>query len=85
MYINIPFKHIIRHYRDYMLNNGIESTLRQEILRITRLIITQKYFHFQDKTYRQKKGLAMGAPQFLHPFRDSQYMENIKCPISSAD
>jgi len=42
--------------------DGLEDALVREILTVTKLIITQNYFCFQDKTYLQENGLAMGAP-----------------------
>jgi hypothetical protein len=41
---------------------NIEHTLKLEIIRIVRLIITQNYFKFGEKTYLHKRDLAMGAP-----------------------
>jgi len=53
--------------------------MRQEILRLTRLIVTQNYLKFQNKAYLQKNGLAMGAPtsSFLSEIY-LQFVENTK-------
>jgi len=60
-------------------NNGLESALKQEILRLTDLVVTQNYYKFQNKTYIQKSGLAMGAPSssILSEIY-LQFMENTK-------
>ena len=50
MYTNIPINELLVIMEDTCISNGLEPTLRQEILCITRLIITQNYFKFQDKT-----------------------------------
>jgi hypothetical protein len=79
MYTNISINELLNIMEDMCINNGLEPTPRQEILRITRLIVTQNYFKFQDKTYIQKKGLAMGAPtsSFLSEIF-LQHIENTK-------
>jgi len=56
-----------------------EDMLIREILTITRLIITQNYFSFQDKTYLQDNGLAMGAPTtYILSEIYLQFLENTK-------
>jgi hypothetical protein len=60
-------------------NYNLEPTVIQEILKFTRLITTQNYFKFQDKTYLQKNGLATGAStsSILSEIY-LQYLENTK-------
>jgi hypothetical protein len=65
--LNISINHnleptLIQEILKITINHNLEPTLIQEILKITILITTQNYFKFQDKTYLQKNGLAMGAP-----------------------
>ena len=57
----------------------MEDTITQEILTITKTILSQNYYGFQDKTYLQTKGLAMGAPtsSVLSEIY-LQYLENTK-------
>ena len=62
MYTNIPIKKLLNINENTCENNGLESALKQEILTLTGLVVTQNYFKFQNKTYIQKSGLAMGAP-----------------------
>jgi len=40
----------------------MEEKLKQEFMKIYRLLIEQNYFRFQDTVYLQKECLAMGAP-----------------------
>jgi len=79
MYTNIPTKDLINIINDVCKTQNIEETIAREILLITNLIITQNYFNFQDKTYIQDKGLAMGAPtsSILSEIY-LQYFENTK-------
>jgi hypothetical protein len=61
MYTNIPTNELLVIIENACKNNNLEPSIRQEILRLTRLIVTQNYFKFQNKTYLRKNGLAMGA------------------------
>jgi hypothetical protein len=72
MYTNIPRKDLLNIIENTCKNNGLESAVKQEILGLTRMIITQNYFRFQNTTYTQKSGLAMGGggPFIFHPIRD---------------
>jgi len=62
MYTNIPTKDLISIFNNICKNHNIKDTVTREIISITNLIITQNHFSFQDKTYVQNNGLAMGAP-----------------------
>ena len=62
MYTNIPTNELLYIIEKACKNDDLEPSVRQEILHLTRLIVTRNYFKFQDKTYLQKKCLAMGAP-----------------------
>jgi len=62
MYTNIPTKDLISIINNICKNHNIQDTVTREIISITNLIITQDHFSFQDKTYVQNNGLAMGAP-----------------------
>jgi hypothetical protein len=79
MHTNIPIKDLLDIIDVMCKNHNLESTLIQEILKITRLITTQNYFKFRDKMYLQKNGLAMGAPtsSILSEIY-LQYLENTK-------
>jgi len=50
MYTNIPIKELLDIIESTCINNSLDPTLRQEILHLTGLIVTQNYFKFQDKT-----------------------------------
>jgi len=79
MYTNTPKKYLLDITEDMCKNHNLEPTLIQEILKITRLITPQNYLKFQDKTYLQKNGLAMGAPtSSLLSEIYLQYLENTK-------
>jgi len=83
MYTNIPTTDLIDIIDTICRKYNLEDTLIKEILTITRLIITQNYFSFQDKTYSQDNGLATGAPTFsILSEIYLQFLENTKIFVS---
>jgi len=62
MYSNIPTNDIEHIIRSMCTQQDIDAKLTLEILTITRTVLTQNYYGFNEKTYLQPKGLAMGAP-----------------------
>jgi hypothetical protein len=87
MYTNIPINELLDITENACKNDDLEPSMRQEILRLTRLIVTQNYFKFQDKTYLQKNGLVMGAPQPPPPYQRFIYSlwKTLRCLKSSAE
>jgi hypothetical protein len=61
MYTKFPMNELLDIIEN-ACKNSLEPLMRQETLCFTRLIVTQNYFGFEDKTYLQKNGLAVGAP-----------------------
>jgi hypothetical protein len=45
-----------------MNNNNVNENVKNEIGYLINIIIEQNYFQFNNKYYKQKEGLAMGAP-----------------------
>jgi len=43
-------------------NNLVEEWLKRDIINLSKTIVDLNYFQFEDLTYKQNKGLAMGAP-----------------------
>ena len=62
MYSNIPTHDIEHIIHSMCTQQHIDANLTLEILTITRTVLTQNYYGFNEKTYLQPKGLAMGAP-----------------------
>jgi hypothetical protein len=61
MYTNIPTDSIIHIITMIMNNNYIDTNTIHEIILIN-TILEQNYFQFDNKYYKLKEGLAMGAP-----------------------
>jgi hypothetical protein len=62
MYTNIPTGELLTIIESACTNNEVEDTLKQDILKLLRLILDQNYFQFMDKTYLQHDRFAMEAP-----------------------
>jgi hypothetical protein len=62
MYTNIPTDELINIINSLCKEKSIQEKLRNEIIQITKLIIRQKYFQFQNQFVIQINGLAVGAP-----------------------
>jgi hypothetical protein len=62
MYTNIPttkVPHILTLACD---QQNVTKKYTREIVKLTLILLNQNYFRFQDRIYRQREGLAMGAP-----------------------
>jgi hypothetical protein len=62
MYTNIPTTQITDIVMSCMNNNNVNEDVKNEIGNLINIIIEQNYFQFNNKYYKQKGGLAMGAP-----------------------
>jgi hypothetical protein len=62
MYTNIPTSHLPTIINSICQFQNTPITIKKEILKITKTLIKQNYFIFQQNIYKQTEGLAMGAP-----------------------
>jgi hypothetical protein len=62
MYTNIPTNDLIQIIGKWCGLFNADTFVKQEILKVSNLLKKQNHFKFKDKTYIQKKGLAVGAP-----------------------
>jgi len=62
MYTNIPTHKLLSIIDTACSNNLVEESLKRDIINLSKTIIKQNYFQFEDMTYWQHEGLAMGAP-----------------------
>jgi hypothetical protein len=62
MYTNIPTNDLQGIINSVCNNNYIEENLKRDILKLSKIVMHQNYYHFEDKIYPQHEGLAMGAP-----------------------
>jgi hypothetical protein len=62
MYSNVPTSDLI-HIIELICNQQfIDGIIRQELVNMSKIIIEQNYFKFDNGYYSQENGLAMGAP-----------------------
>jgi peptide methionine sulfoxide reductase MsrA len=62
MYTNIPLNEVIYTIRNTLTKEEYPQANIHEIDTITKFIIEQNYFQHNNQFYKQKEGLAMGAP-----------------------
>ena len=62
MYTNIPTHELLSIIDTACNNNLVEESLKRDIINLSKTIINQNYLQYEDMTYRQHEGLAMGAP-----------------------
>jgi hypothetical protein len=64
MYTNNPTNELLVIINS-VCNNYIEGNLKHGILKLSKIIMDQNYFHLEDKTCLQHEGLAIGSPTSL--------------------
>ena len=62
MYTNIPTHETLSVIDTACNKNLVEEWLKRDIINLSKTIIDQNYFQFEELTYKQNDGLAMGAP-----------------------
>jgi hypothetical protein len=62
MYTNISITYVQKIIQTSLHNNNIGKQTNNEIISLDSNIIVQNYLQFESKYYKQKDGLAMGAP-----------------------
>jgi len=62
MYTNIPTDKLVDIIESLCEKHMINEKLRQEITKVSKIIIRQNYFQFLNSFFIQEKGLAMGSP-----------------------
>jgi coproporphyrinogen III oxidase-like Fe-S oxidoreductase len=63
-YTNIPTSTAVKIIRDTLTKEENPPAIIWEINTIIKLILEQNYFQHNNQYYKQKEGLAMGAPSF---------------------
>lgn len=62
MYPNVPTKELLKIINIMCDKHSLNDKLKQEITKISQVLIEQNYFRFHDTIYVQNEGLATGAP-----------------------
>jgi hypothetical protein len=62
MYTSIPINELVNIIHRSLTRNNIPDELIHEITTLTKVVLDQNYFQYNNEIYSQKEGLAMGAP-----------------------
>jgi hypothetical protein len=62
MYSNIPTKELLKIINTMCEEQGMCEKTKQEIIKLSQILLEQNYFRFHDTIYIQNEGLVMGAP-----------------------
>jgi hypothetical protein len=62
MYTSIPIDKLTNIIHRLLKHNNIPDEHIHEIITLTKVILDQNYFQYNNELYSQKEGLAMGAP-----------------------
>lgn len=62
MYTNIPNEEVLNIIKNSLIHNNVNPYTITEIIDISKSILNQNYFLFNNQYYIQEQGLAMGAP-----------------------
>jgi hypothetical protein len=62
MYTSIPQNELINIIHESLTYNNIPDEHKHEIITLTKVILDQNYFQYNNELYSQNEGLAMGAP-----------------------
>jgi len=62
MYSNVPTDELENITKLISLHQNLDDKITEDIISMTRTIVKQNYFQFQDKFHIQNVGLAMGSP-----------------------
>lgn len=76
MFPSIPIHNCIQLISDSMDKNHVQICVKDEILKLLKLCLSQNYFQYDNKFYIQKSGLAMGSP--LSPLLSNIFMDNFE-------
>jgi hypothetical protein len=62
MYSNIPTTELISIIAQACDKHNLPQNIKHELLSLSNTLIAQNYFRYQDETFVQTEGLAVGAP-----------------------
>ena len=60
LFVNIPINEVTDIIKSMF--SGPDSQITTQIIELTKVVLSQNYFMFQDKIYHTNKGVAMGSP-----------------------
>ena len=79
MFPSIPLDVAFHEIGNLLSNSNVGTLVKEEMLKCLKLCLDNMYFQFEDNTYQQTKGLAMGHP--LSPFLANLVLESLEKKI----
>lgn len=79
MFSNIPYTDCLEIIKKILDAKNINVIIKNEIITLFELCLSENYFQFENTFYKQKQGLAMGSP--LSPLMAELFMEEIEKTI----
>ena len=62
LYVNLPKQGIIQSASFWLDKNNTSKKIKEQIIRLLKIIIEQNYFQYNDQFFKPKNGIAMGLP-----------------------
>jgi len=62
LYVNLPKQGIIQSTSFWLDKNNTSKKIKEQIIRLLKIIIEQNYFQYNDQFFKPKNGIAMGSP-----------------------
>ena len=62
LYVNMPKQGIIQSTSFWLDKNNTSKKIKEQIIRLLKIIIEQNYFQYNDQFFKPKNGIAMGSP-----------------------
>jgi len=62
LYVNMPKQGIIQSTIFWLDKNNTSKKVKEQIIRLLKIIIEQNYFQYNDQFFKPKNGIAMGSP-----------------------
>ncbi|XP_031634452.1 uncharacterized protein LOC116347852 [Contarinia nasturtii] len=76
LFPNVPIDITLQILHDWLVQNGVHDIERAEIINLTRICMSESWFQFNGKFYKQNFGCCMGSP--LSPFLANLFLSNFE-------
>ena len=62
LYVNLPKQGIIQSTIFWLDKNNTSKKIKEQIIRLLKIIIEHNYFQYNDQFFKPKNGIAIGSP-----------------------
>ena len=78
LYLNIPHEEGLASIRKHLENREHKEVTTDTLVELTDIVLISNFFHFLDKTFKQKRGSAIGT-KFAPPYSILFMVDLEKC------